>query len=69
MKNYEEAEKTFALAISKTDGSSKKMDVRFNHLNCHIWDDRWDQFSVVVGYLDELDKDARDWQAKNKLKV
>mmetsp|Transcript_62764 Transcript_62764/g.135951 ORF Transcript_62764/g.135951 Transcript_62764/m.135951 type:complete len:89 (+) Transcript_62764:214-480(+) len=55
--------------MAKTDGTSKKMDVKFHQLNCEIWDDRWEQVETVVNALLELEKDARDWEAKNKLKV
>lgn len=45
------------------------MDVKFTHLNCVFWDDDYKSVGPVLDELHLLEKEARDWEAKNKLRV
>lgn len=45
------------------------MDSKFIQLNCAFWDDDYDTVTKVIDELTNLEKDARDWEAKNKLRV
>lgn len=45
------------------------MDSKFIQLNCAFWDDDYETVTKVLDELTTLEKDARDWEAKNKLRV
>lgn len=45
------------------------MDSKFIQLNCAFWEDDYESVSTLTTELINLEKDARDWEAKNKLRV
>jgi len=45
------------------------MDSKFIQLNCAFWEDDYESVTTLINDLVNLEKDARDWEAKNKLRV
>jgi len=45
------------------------MDSKFIQLNCAFWEDDYESVTTLINELVNLEKDARDWEAKNKLRV
>lgn len=67
--DYENAIKTYELALKKSVGVSKRLEVQFTLLQIYLSRKELPQIKASIDKCKKFLEDGGDWEGKNKLKV